>query len=258
MLGGNGDKDRDESRCDQAGHSDLHFLQIDNIQHLTPMSCDHEIGPWALNKEQRNAVISAVSDMYLNVPAAITSTIFSYFEVGDYFLFCHSGMNEHFRRKSHDSLQSLSQRLKVGLFGATGSGKSDIVSRFLRRDTHQSFSDNVRTWTRHLPQKEIMVHGIGRININILDHPASRFEEFPSLKHVWFQDRDIIVLCFAIHEADGLDYCLKDFHKIRGEHRLNDHGVVFVGCQMDRMYDPQSQDDWRVMEEAPPTPMMIL
>lgn len=248
VLGGSGDKD---NQMNQDDHSRPLFTQIHNIQNLRAISCDHEIGPWALCKEQKNAVLSAASA--LNIPAELLAVIFSYFEIGDYLLFCHGGINKYFEGRSCDSFQLLIQRLKVGLFGATGAGKSDIVSRFLRRNGQQSVRDNVRTWTRHLPQKEIMVHGVGRININILDHPASRFEEFPSLKHVWFQDRDIIVLCFAIHAKDGLDHCLNDIRKCRGAHGLhaglNDTGVVLVGCQMDRMYDSQSQDDRRVMEE---------
>merc|ERR1712228_872091 len=54
--------------------------------------------------------------------------------------------------------------------------------------------------------------------------------------------RDVIVLCFGIHQPHGLAYCLNVLHRVRTQGITTEKGVVLVGCQMDRMYEDGHSD----------------
>ena len=216
-------------------------------------------------------VQSAISDK--NLPSVFAEIICSFLVILDrnvwwiseYNMFCHGAINEWFnteaecQRAVKGALYMESERARdstkwdrerpviIGLFGQPwkwdameGVGKSSLVQRF---SSGSFFAENE---TNEVVTKMIKVKGIKPVRIEI--HDSAERINTRYITSEWLDNIDVVLLCFAIHKRDTLDSCLALLRIAERRlvpwqtKRYHGRAFVLVGCQMDRMYDPEPED----------------
>lgn len=97
------------------------------------------------------------------------------------------------------------REVKIGVFGQNGVGKSSLtvrsVTNLFMEEYDPTISDSLR--------KAVMIDGIENyVLVDLLDFDLQ--EEFSSLRDQQLRESNILLFCFAIHQKESLDHCIKD------------------------------------------------
>ena len=229
----------------------------------------------SFNDTHRAVVQSAISDE--NLPSVFAEIICSFLVILDrnvwwiseYNMFCHGAINEWFNTEAEcqravqgelygiEAEWALVNNIKwdrkrpiiIGLFGQPwewddmeGVGKSSLVQGF---SSGTFFAENE---TKGVVTKVIKVRGIKPVRIEIHDSAERINTTYGGYRNWPDPDNiDVVLLCFAIHKRDTLDSCvallgIAERRLVPFTKRYHGRAFVLVGCQMDRMYDPEPED----------------
>ncbi|XP_077996738.1 ras-related protein Rap-2b-like [Glandiceps talaboti] len=136
------------------------------------------------------------------------------------------------RAKIPDDGLNLKESKRLVVMGATGVGKSSIISRFL----YGKFSEQHKETVEEMHAQDFNISG-HRLHLEVLDTSGSF--SFPAMQKIYIETGDVFVLVYSVTNKDSFEEIVRLRNLILDGDKKNESTIIVVGNKSDLEDDRQ-------------------
>ncbi|XP_077996736.1 ras-related protein Rap-2b-like [Glandiceps talaboti] len=136
-----------------------------------------------------------------------------------------------FKAKISEDNQKMKISKRLIVMGATGVGKSSIISRFL----YGKFSEKHRETVEEMHAQDFNISG-HRLHLEVLDTSGSF--SFPAMQKIYIETGDVFVLVYSVTDKDSFEEIVR-LRNLILDGKKNESTIIVVGNKSDLEDDRQ-------------------